>query len=202
MADILGADGSDGSSKYRGVAPEVRFVGLKVLDQDGAGYASDVVAALEFATEHRYALGIDIINLSLGHPIYEPAGTDPLVQAVEAAVRAGIVVVTSAGNFGTHPAIGKVGYAGLTSPGNAPSAITVGSVDTRDTVMRADDRIPDYSSRGPTWYDAYAKPDLVAPGDELIADTGTQSGLWDDLADPTVLHAAAITRALANQGVF
>ena len=52
------------------------------------GYTSDVIAAIEFATANKAALGIDVINLSLGHPIYEPAATDPLVQAVEARRRA------------------------------------------------------------------------------------------------------------------
>ena len=53
--------------------------------------------------------------------ICEPAATDPLVQAIEAAVRAGIVVVVSAGNVGVNATTGQVGYAGITSPGNAPS---------------------------------------------------------------------------------
>jgi serine protease AprX len=65
-------------------------------------------------------LGVDIINLSLGHPIYEAAATDPLVQAVEAAVRAGIVVVVSAGNYGVSSITGLPGYAGVLSPANAP----------------------------------------------------------------------------------
>ncbi len=38
--------------------------------------------------------------------------------------------------------------------------------------------MPTYSSRGPTWYDGYAKLDIVAPGDELISDTGTPRGLY------------------------
>ena len=91
------------------------------------------------------------------------------MQAVEAAVRAGIVVVASAGNVGVNATTGLVGYAGITSPGNAPSAITVGAVKTLDTTTRTDDVVADYSSRGPTWYDAYAKPDLVAPGHRLLA---------------------------------
>src|SRR5262249_2805744 len=124
---------------YRGVAPKARIVSLKVLDRHGAGLTSDVIDAIEFAVQNRERLKIDIINLSLGHPIYEPRATDPLVQAVEAAVRAGIVVVASAGNFGKNPATGVAGYAGITSPGNAESAITVGAVDTRDTVSRLDD---------------------------------------------------------------
>ena len=89
--------------RYRGIAPKARLFGLKVLDANGAGRTSDVISAIEFATANKTRLGIDVINLSLGHPIYEPAATDPLVQAVEAAVRAGIVVVVSAGNFGIEP---------------------------------------------------------------------------------------------------
>jgi serine protease AprX len=151
------------------VAPAVRLVGLKVLNTQGQGLTSNVIRAIEFAVEYRLALGIDIINLSLGHPINEPAATDPLVQAVEAAVRAGIIVVTSAGNNGTNPETGEVGYAGINSPGNAPSAITVGALKTQNTVTRSDDRVADYSSRGPTWYDGFAKPDLVAPGHALVS---------------------------------
>jgi len=45
---------------------------------------------------------------------------------------------------------GEVGYAGITSPGNAPSAITVDAVDTKNTVTRSDDEVAPFSSRGPT----------------------------------------------------
>ena len=76
---------------------------LKVLDGNGQGRTSDVISAIECATANKDRLGIEIINLSLGHPIYEPAETDPLVQAVEAAARAGIHVVASAGNHGLNP---------------------------------------------------------------------------------------------------
>ena len=118
---------------YPGVATNVNLIGLKVLDANGQGYTSSVISAIEFAVANRTQLGIDVINLSLGHPILEPSATDPLVQAVEAASRAGIVVVASAGNFGVDPATGQVGYAGITSPGDAPSAITVGAVDINGT---------------------------------------------------------------------
>ena len=149
VAGLIGSDGQRSDGQYQGVAPAVRLVGLKVLDQDGQGYTSDVIQAIEFAVQYRQALGIDIINLSLGHLIGQPAATDPLVQAVEQAVRAGIIVVTSAGNNGTSPDSGEVGYAGLNSPGNAPSAITVGAAKTQDTAARSDDRVADFSSRGP-----------------------------------------------------
>ncbi len=180
-----GEEALDGT--YRGVAPGVRLIDLKVLDQYGQGFTSDVILAIEFAIVMRDELGIDVINLSLGHPIYEPAASDPLVQAVEMAVDAGIVVVVSAGNIGRNLETGEVGYAGITSPGNAPSAITVGSLNTQGTPTRTDDIVAPYSSRGPSWYDGYAKPDLVAPGHKLISAAADNSTLAADDAGALVV---------------
>jgi serine protease AprX len=157
VAGTIAGSGALSSYKaYRGIAPNVQLVVLKVLDSTGAGFTSDVVRAIDFAVANKGRFGIDIINLSLGHPIYEPASTDPLVQAV---------------------------YAGINSPGNAPSAITVGAVSTSNTVSRRDDRIPDYSSSGPTWYDALAKPDLLAPGHRIIAVGAKRSTIYRDYPD-------------------
>jgi serine protease AprX len=178
VAGLIAGSGSLSGQRYRGVAPRVRLIGLKVLDENGAGYTSDVIDAIEYVTRHKDQLGVDIINLSLGHPILEPAATDPLVQAVEAAVRAGIVVVAAAGNVGVSPSTGEPAYAGILSPGNAPSAITVGAARTFETNMRSDDRVADYSSRGPTWYDGRVKPDLVAPGHGLVATAATSGTLY------------------------
>jgi hypothetical protein len=70
---------------------------------------------------NRGTFGIDVLNLSLGHPVMEPAATDPLVKMVERVVAAGVVVVASAGNYGQNPENGQVGYTGISSPGDAPS---------------------------------------------------------------------------------
>jgi serine protease AprX len=179
VAGTIGGSGAlSNSAEYRGIAPSVRLVIFKVLDKNGAGWTSDVIRAIDFAVANRAALGIDVINLSLGHPILEPAATDPLVQAVERAVRAGVIVVAAAGNHGKNAETGQVGYAGITSPGNAPSAITVGALRTEDSVSRADDRVADYSSSGPTWYDGIVKPDVVAPGHNIFAAAAKRSSLY------------------------
>ena len=143
----------------------------------------DLVLAVVANKAH---LNVQIVNLSLGHPILAPAKDDPLVQAVEKASAAGLIVVTSAGNYGQRRETGEAGYTGITSPGNAPSAITVGSANTRNTVTRDDDQVAAYSSRGPAWFDAYAKPNVVAPGHRLAADTTVSSYLFKVLASGRV----------------
>ncbi|MGE3490255.1 MAG: S8 family peptidase [Vicinamibacterales bacterium] len=178
VAGLIAGSGVLSLGAYAGIAPQVRLIGMKVLDGNGQGYASHALNAIEFAIENRTALGIDVINLSLGHPVLEPPADDPLVQAVERASAAGIVVVTSAGNFGKNSNGGGTGYGGIASPGNAPSAVTVGALRTLDTADRRDDRVAPYSSRGPTWYDGQVKPDLLAPGHGLIAAAGPLSTLY------------------------
>jgi serine protease AprX len=187
VAGTIGGSGAlSSNSDYHGLAPRVKLVILKVLDKTGAGYTSDVIRAIDFAVANRSTLGIDIINLSLGHPIFEPAGSDPLVQAVERASRAGVIVVAAAGNYGKNPTTGLPGYGGITSPGNAPSAITAGAVNIQNTVTRSDDRIPDYSSAGPTWYDAYVKPDVVSPGHNIVAVAARSGYLYKTYPQLTV----------------
>ena len=168
VAGLIASDGMESRREFLGVAPDVNLFGLKVLDGNGRGRASNVIRALEWILANHRTKGIHIVNLSVGHPIFQDAAHDPLVQAVENLVRAGVVVVVSAGNVGVNEK-GDAGYAGITSPGNAPSALTVGAVDTNQTALHSDDRVAFFSSRGPTWFDAFAKPDIVAPGVALTS---------------------------------
>src|SRR5207244_6594062 len=157
------------ASRYVGVNPNARLIGLKVLNGRGQGSSDMVLRAIEFAIVNRDLLNIQVLNLSLGHPIYERAATDPMVQAVETAVRLGLVVVVAAGNVGLVPVTHQVGYSGIVSPANSPSAFSIGAVRTHNTATRDDDQIALFSSRGPTRYDGFAKPDFSAPGQNLLS---------------------------------
>ncbi len=172
LAGIIG--GNTSAARYvtagfsGGSAPAVRLIDVRVLGSDGVGYTSDVIAGIDWAIANRSRYNIRVINLSLGHPVTEPSTTDPLCQAVARAVTAGIVVVTSAGNYGTT-STGAPVLGGVTSPGNSPLAITVGAVDTFGTASTSDDRLAPYSSRGPTAYELTVKPDVVAPGTKVVS---------------------------------
>jgi len=174
VAGILGGNGynSSGSSAvqtFKGIAPNVQLINLRVLDSNGTGTDSAVIAAIQTAIQLKSKYNIRVINLSLGRPVYESYQLDPLCQAVEAAYRAGIVVVIAAGNEGRNNTAGTNGYATINSPANDPYAITVGAMRSMDTPTRADDLIATYSSKGPTAIDHIAKPDLVAPGNQVVA---------------------------------
>ena len=124
---------------------------------------SMVIKAIHRAIDLKDQYNIRVLNLSLGRPVYESSQIDPLCQAVKAAWNAGIVVVVSAGNLGRNS------YASILSPGNSPYAITVGAMKTMGTAARGDDQVASYSSKGPTWIDMTVKPDLVAPGNQVVS---------------------------------
>jgi serine protease AprX len=168
VAGIVAGNGHDSGGQRAGMAPDASLVSLKVLDADGRGTVSNIIAALDWVLSNHAAYNIRVVNLSVGAGIYESYWTDPLTLAAKQLVDAGIVVVASAGNLGKNAA-GKPQYGGITAPGNAPWVLTVGASSTMGTTTRADDTVAGYSSRGPTYLDWSAKPDLVAPG------TGTES---------------------------
>jgi serine protease AprX len=174
VAGIVGGDGSKSTGSqyfytFNGIAPNVSLINLRVLDQNGAGTDSQVISAIQTAIFLKSKYNIRVINLSLGRPVYESYLLDPLCQAVEAAYQAGIVVVVSAGNDGRDNSAGTNGYGTITAPANDPYVITVGAMKSMGTPSRADDLIATYSSKGPTAIDHIAKPDLVAPGNQVIS---------------------------------
>jgi serine protease AprX len=182
VAGIIAGSGADSNGRRTGMAPGAHLIALKVLDSDGNGYISDVIAAIDYAVAHKDALAIRIINLSVASGVFESYRHDPLTLAAARAEAAGIVVVAAAGNLGANDA-GEVQYGGITSPGNAPWVLTVGAASHLGTARRSDDTIPAFSSRGPTWIDFAAKPDLVAPGVGIESTADPHSTL-------TATHAA------------
>ena len=92
--------GAEYSYTFKGLASNVNLVNLRVLDQNGAGTDAEVIAAIDQAIALKSKYNIRVINLSLGRGVYESYQLDPLCQAVEQAWKAGIVVVTAAGNYG------------------------------------------------------------------------------------------------------
>jgi serine protease AprX len=171
VAGIIAGNGYDTYGARAGIAPAAHIISLKVLDREGRGVISDVIAALEWVVTNRAAHNIRVVNLSVGARVSESYMTDPLTLAAKCAVDAGIVVVTAAGNLGQRQSLTglKTQYGGITAPGNAPWVLTVGAHSTQGTVSRWDDQMAPYSSRGPTPVDYAAKPDLVAPGTGIVS---------------------------------
>ncbi|MGZ4789539.1 MAG: S8 family peptidase [Terriglobales bacterium] len=172
--------GSQYSRMVKGIAPAASIVNLRVLDENGQGTDSAVIAAIQQAISLKSTYNIRVINLSLGRGVFESYKLDPLCQAVERAWKAGIVVVVAAGNNGRYLPTG--GYGTINSPGNDPYAITVGAMKTMDTVTRTDDLIASYSSKGPTAFDHLVKPDVVAPGNLLVSTENT--GVTLEVSEP------------------
>ena len=181
-AGIVAANGS-----LRGVAPGASLYAYKVLNAYGNGSVSVIIAGIERAAnpdlDPATADAVDIISMSLGLP-----GTpdDPWPLAVDAAVELGIVMVVSAGNSG--PA-----YASVESPGLARLSLSVGAVDKSD-------QIAPFSSRGPIpGYDGWLKPDLLAPGVDIVSTFlgGTYaSSDGTSMAAPHAAGAAALVKQI------
>ena len=182
VAGLIAGNGYDSNGQKGGVAPDANLVSLKVLDANGAGTISNVIAALEWVLANHATYNIRVVNLSVGAAIRESYWTDPLTLAAKAVVDAGVVVVSAAGNFGRNAA-GLPQYGGINAPGNAPWVLTVGASSTNGTIARLDDTMASFSSRGPTYLDWSAKPDLVAPGVGLVSLADASSTFYSTNAE-------------------
>jgi len=169
-----------------GVAPEADLYALKVLDANGAGFWSDVIAAIEWSMGYELDLDddetidtkgvkVDVVNMSLGGP-----GSDDLEAACQAAYDAGLLLVAAAGNSGNPP--GRADN--IIAPASYESVIAVAATDKDDTRAR-------WSSTGPDL-------ELSAPGVEIYStylggDYETHSGT--SMASPHVAGTAALVIA-------
>ncbi|GGT70640.1 S8 family serine peptidase [Actinomadura citrea] len=184
VASTVAGTGAASHGERRGVAPQADLLIGKVLDDEGSGTDSSVIAGMEWAASRA-----DVVNMSLGGGPTD--GTDPLSLALNDLTKThGTLFVVAAGNDGL---VGSVG-----APGTADAALTVGAVDARD-------RLAEFSSRGPRGH--VAKPEIVAPGVDIIAARaegtamGTPTGAaytrasGTSMAAPHVAGAAALLAA-------
>lgn len=162
LAGLIAGNGASSNGLYKGVAPAAEIVSIKIAGPDGSSDVSKLLAALQYVVTFRDELGIDVLNLSLGTDSTQSYTVDPLNYAVERVWAEGVAVVVAAGNLG--PTAGSI-----SKPGDDPFVITVGAVDDRETPATADDRVPNFSSRGPTAADRLPKPDVTAPGARLVS---------------------------------
>ncbi|OLN92804.1 Alkaline protease 1-like protein 1 [Colletotrichum chlorophyti] len=163
-----------------GVAKNVNLVGVKVLDGDGAGSNSGVLAGMQFViddVEKKNLTGKAVMNMSLGG-----SASQAVNRAIQALNNAGIVPVVAAGNENQD--------AGNTSPASAPSAITVGAIDARN------DRKASFSNFG-------SSVDIFAPGVNILSvgitsNTATNTLSGTSMASPHVAGLAAYLMSLEN----
>lgn len=147
-----------------GVAPDARLLAIKLATTDGSTDVSQVIAALNWVTEHPVMADgtpIRVINLSYGTSSAQPYTADPLAAAAENAWRHGIVVVTSAGNDGDTD--GR-----LTDPAIDPYVLAIGATDSNARIdgWRGDRTVAaEFSSVG----NSARRPDLSAPGTSIVS---------------------------------
>ncbi|MEA2754149.1 MAG: hypothetical protein QOJ54_438 [Aliidongia sp.] len=161
-----------------GMAPECKLLSLKVLDDDGKGLASNLIAAIEYIQELNGGgrrIRVHGVNMSIGYdfePKWFACGQSPLCVEVDRLVRSGVVVVVAAGNtgYGYNQSLSRGPVAAgqdvtINDPGNADLAITVGSTHREMPHIYG---VSYFSSKGPTG-DGRLKPDMVAPGEKIIS---------------------------------
>jgi Subtilase family len=179
----------DNSVGIVGVAPGARIWAIKVCDALGECKMSNQIKGIEYATKH--ADEIDVLNISIENP-NSPALNNALAQAV----KAGITVVVSAGNYGVNAA--------STSPANSPNALTVSAIGDSDgkcggsgPIMEepkgtvSDDTFAFFSNFGPV-------VKMAAPGVKILSTyNGTNYGVESgtSMAAPYVAGAAALYKA-------
>ena len=190
-----------------GMAPTAGLVSLKVLDDKGNTQSSLVIQALDYVRTVN-ADGRDLqihgVNLSLGCP-WPPgeyaAGQSPLCRELDLLTGTGVVAVVSAGNEGAGgtlegPSADVRGQLStITDPGNAATAITVGSVHRYRPHTYG---VSFNSSKGPT-LDGRLKPELVAPGEAITSAATGQLASVPPLA-PATGDPSNVARYIEDSG--
>jgi serine protease AprX len=148
---------SDG--KYKSLAPEMDVVLVKVGHLSRVKH-DDIARGIRWVIQHKKELGIRVLNISAGGDYEASYLVDPICQAAEDAVRAGITVVCAVGNAAQ-------GNNRVIAPSSTPAVITVGGLDDRGDPRLG--RMGTYwSCFGPT-IDGLQKPEVMAPAIWVVA---------------------------------
>ncbi|MEW6282811.1 MAG: S8 family peptidase [Candidatus Eremiobacterota bacterium] len=161
-AGLVAGDGTKANGRYKGPAFEANIIGVKVLDGQGGGSLANVVKGVQWAIANKDRYNIKVISLSLGAGSNLKEKDDIVVLAVKAALDAGIVPVVAAGNSGP-------GRETIGTPAVGKEVLTVGAYDDKNTPTHDDDTMAFFSSRGPTTRDKNVKPDIAAPGVNMVS---------------------------------
>ncbi|MCJ7625836.1 MAG: S8 family peptidase [Anaerolineaceae bacterium] len=172
VAGILGGNGTASDGFYSGIAPKVDLINLKISDDYGMAYESDAVEALQWVLDNKAEYNIRVVNLSINTTTEGSYHNSPLDAAAEILWFNGVVVVVSSGNKGPGGGFNTANAA----PANDPFVITVGASDEKGTPDRSDDMVASFSAFGSTT-DGFVKPDIIAPGKDIIS-VLAQSSDW------------------------
>ncbi len=161
VAGCIGGSGSASGGLYKGIAPNCLFCIGKVLDRNGEGTIESMYDGLLWVLANRIRYQIRVLNISVGiGQTKDRAKMAELIELLNTVWDSGIVVVCAAGNNG--PAEGTI------SPlGSSNKVITVGCHEGGYFGERKD-LCENYSGRGSQSM-SYRKPDLVAPGTDIIS---------------------------------
>lgn len=162
VSGLIAGDGTKAGGKFKGTAPEANIIGVKVLDGAGGGSMADVIKGVQWCIENKDKYNIKVINMSLGAGANQKEKDDLVALAVNKALDAGIVPVIAAGNSGP-------GKLTIGTPAIAREVLTVGAYDDKNTATHGDDTMAFFSSRGPTTRDQIVKPDIAAPGVNMVS---------------------------------
>jgi len=167
MTSVIAAgDGRTSNGKYRGIACDVRLVLIKVSNRRWQIKEADILRGMRWLIEHHARFNVRVVNVSVGGDFESSDPKHPLYRAVRRLTKAGITVVTAAGNRGTR---------WIVPPASAPDAITVGGIDDHNSLDR--DRWTLYHHNYGMTYNGIAKPDLLAPAMWIASPILPESGV-------------------------
>jgi len=164
VAGIIGGNGGASGGIYSGIAPKVDLINLKISNDLGLAYESDTVDAMQWVLDNKDEFNIRVVNLSIQSTVPQSYHESALDAAAEILWFNGVVVVAAAGNWNNNSTFSAIQAA----PANDPFIITVGATDEKGSSKRTDDSTTSFTASGTT-LEGYSKPEVLAPGVDIIS---------------------------------